>query len=166
MRDHNKAFCRLVAETFDGPGPVFEVGSYQVEGQEGYANLRHLFPGQDSVGCDMRPGPGRDRVEDVTALRAGSSTRKPRRPRGEYPPDIVRAFCARRSDRPKRRTVAWRASVSSDRRAQSLPRLPVRKIRELGAGGWWAVSCGERPVAALTVAARPGPTQRPAGLSA
>ncbi len=69
MRDHNKAFCRLVAETFDCPGPVFEFGSYQVEGQEGYANLRALFPGRDYVGCDMRPGPGVDRVEDVTAIR-------------------------------------------------------------------------------------------------
>ena len=58
MRDHNKAFCRLVAETFDCPGPVFEFGSYQVEGQEGYANLRGLFPGKTYVGCDMRPGPG------------------------------------------------------------------------------------------------------------
>ena len=92
MRDSNKAFCRLVAETFDCPGPVFEVGSYQVEGQEGYANLRHLFPGQDDVGCDMRPGPGRDRVEDVTALRAGSSTRKPRRPRGSIPPMLSGHF--------------------------------------------------------------------------
>ncbi len=69
MRDHNKAFCRLVAETIDCPGPVFEFGSYQVEGQEGYANLRGLFPGKDYVGCDMRPGPGVDRVEDVTAIR-------------------------------------------------------------------------------------------------
>jgi SAM-dependent methyltransferase len=68
MRDHNKAFCRLVAETFDCPGPVFEFGSYQVEGQEGYANLRELFPGKNYVGCDMRPGPGVDRVEDVTAI--------------------------------------------------------------------------------------------------
>ena len=92
MGDSNKAFCRLVAETFDGPGPVFEVGSYQVEGQEGYANLRHLFPGQDDVGCDMRPGPGMDRVEDVTSLRAGSSTRKPRRPRGSIPPMLSGHF--------------------------------------------------------------------------
>jgi SAM-dependent methyltransferase len=69
MRDHNKAFCRLVAETLDCPGPVFEFGSYQVEGQEGYANLRGLFPGREYVGCDMRPGPGVDRVEDVTAIR-------------------------------------------------------------------------------------------------
>jgi len=68
VRDHNKAFCRLVAETFDCPGPVFEFGSYQVEGQEAYADLRSLFPGKPYVGCDMRPGPGVDRVEDVSAM--------------------------------------------------------------------------------------------------
>jgi SAM-dependent methyltransferase len=68
MRDHNKAFCRLVAETFDCPEPIFEFGSYQVEGQEGYANLREFFLQRDYVGCDMRPGPGVDRVEDVTSI--------------------------------------------------------------------------------------------------
>jgi SAM-dependent methyltransferase len=68
MRDHNKAFCSLVAETFDCPAPVFEFGSYQVDGQEGYANLRELFAKKSYVGCDMRPGPGVDRVEDVTAI--------------------------------------------------------------------------------------------------
>ena len=47
MRDHNKAFCRLVAETFDCPGPVFEFGSYQVEGQVDYADLRGALPRQD-----------------------------------------------------------------------------------------------------------------------
>ena len=68
MRDHNKAFCRLVAETFDCPGPVYEFGSFQVEGQVDYADLRGLFPGKEFVGCDMRPGPGVDRVEDVSAM--------------------------------------------------------------------------------------------------
>jgi SAM-dependent methyltransferase len=68
MRDHNKAFCSLVAETFDCPSPIFEFGSYQVDGQEGYANLRDLFAKKNYVGCDMRPGPGVDRVEDVTAI--------------------------------------------------------------------------------------------------
>jgi SAM-dependent methyltransferase len=67
MRDHNKAFCRLAAETFECPAPIYEFGSYQVEGQEGYANLREVFPGQVFVGCDMRPGPGVDRVDDVSA---------------------------------------------------------------------------------------------------
>ena len=68
MRDHNKAFCRLVAESFDCPAPVYEFGSFQVEGQEGYANLRGMFPGKAYIGCDMREGPGVDRVEDVSAI--------------------------------------------------------------------------------------------------
>src|SRR6266702_642480 len=68
MRDHNKAFCRLVTENIDCPGPVYEFGSYQVEGQVDYADLRGLFPGKVYVGCDFRPGPGVDRVEDVTAI--------------------------------------------------------------------------------------------------
>jgi SAM-dependent methyltransferase len=68
MRDHNKTFCRVVTETFDCPGPIFEFGSYQVEGQVDYADLRALFRGKDYVGCDMRAGPGVDRVEDVSAI--------------------------------------------------------------------------------------------------
>jgi SAM-dependent methyltransferase len=68
MRDHNKAFCRLVTQSFDCPAPVYEFGSFQVKGQEGYANLRGFFPGKGFVGCDMRPGPGVDRVEDVSAI--------------------------------------------------------------------------------------------------
>ena len=67
MRDHNKAFCRLATEHFDCPGPVYEFGSYQVDGQVQYANLRSMFAGREYVGCDMRPGPGVDRVEDVSA---------------------------------------------------------------------------------------------------
>ena len=58
MRDHNKAFCKLAAESFDCPGPIVEFGSYQVEGQEGYANLRDFFPDKPYLGCDMRSGPG------------------------------------------------------------------------------------------------------------
>ena len=68
MRDHNKAFCRLAAEGFDCPGPIYEFGSFQVEGQVEYADLRQFFPGKPFVGCDMRPGPGVDRVEDVSAI--------------------------------------------------------------------------------------------------
>jgi SAM-dependent methyltransferase len=71
MRDHTKAFCKLASETFDCPGPVYEFGSYQVEGQLDYADLRSLFPGKPYVGCDMRPGPGVDRVEDVSKMTLG-----------------------------------------------------------------------------------------------
>jgi SAM-dependent methyltransferase len=68
MRDHNKALCHLVAETLECPAPIFEFGAYQVDGQQGFADLRSLFPGRNYVGCDMRAGPGVDLVEDVTAI--------------------------------------------------------------------------------------------------
>lgn len=74
MRDHTKAFSRLIAETFDCPGPIYEFGSYQVEGQEDYANLRDYFPGKRFVGCDMRAGLGVDRVEDVTDIQLPDET--------------------------------------------------------------------------------------------
>jgi SAM-dependent methyltransferase len=59
---------RAVAETFDLPGPVLEVGAYQVLGQESIADLRGLFPGRDYIGLDRRPGPGVDELGDVEAL--------------------------------------------------------------------------------------------------
>ena len=71
LRDHNKAFVQLIAETFDCPAPVYEFGSYQVEGQLDYADLRATFKGKSYVGCDMRPGPGVDRVEDVSNISIG-----------------------------------------------------------------------------------------------
>lgn len=74
MRDHTKEFVRLIAETFDCPGPIYEFGSFQVEGQEQYADLRSLFPGRKYVGCDMRPGPGVDVVDDVTNMKLGTGT--------------------------------------------------------------------------------------------
>ena len=59
---------RAVSETFSLPGPILEVGSYLVSGQDHIGNLRELFPGRDYVGMDMRAGPGVDlvaRVEDI-----------------------------------------------------------------------------------------------------
>ncbi len=63
-----RGMVRAVAETFDLPGPILEIGSYQVERQEDIADLRSLFPGKPYVGLDMRPGPGVDVVGDVEAL--------------------------------------------------------------------------------------------------
>jgi SAM-dependent methyltransferase len=60
--------ARAVAETFDLPAPVLEVGSYQVPGQEEIADLRPLFAGKDYVGLDARAGPGVDCVADVEEL--------------------------------------------------------------------------------------------------
>jgi SAM-dependent methyltransferase len=66
--------ARAVAETFALPGPILEVGSYQVPGQEALADLRSLFPGRDYLGVDARPGPGVDRVADVEALPLADAT--------------------------------------------------------------------------------------------
>jgi SAM-dependent methyltransferase len=57
-----------MAETFDLPGPILEIGSYQVEGQEAIANLRSLFPDKEYIGLDLRPGPGVDVVGDAESL--------------------------------------------------------------------------------------------------
>jgi hypothetical protein len=72
MRDNVRAFVAAAVEAFRLRGPVYEFGSYQVEGQSELADLRRLFPGQRYVGCDMRPGPGVDRVEDLGRVRLPS----------------------------------------------------------------------------------------------
>jgi SAM-dependent methyltransferase len=60
--------ARAVAETFELPGPILEIGSYQVPGQEEIANLRRLFPGRKYRGVDCRQGPGVDLQANVEAL--------------------------------------------------------------------------------------------------
>jgi len=68
MRDDAKAFLALCVRTFDPPGPVIELGALQVPGQEGYADLRPLFPGRAFTGVDVVAGPGVDRIADAAAL--------------------------------------------------------------------------------------------------
>ena len=68
MRDNVRAFVQIAAESFELAGPVYEFGAYQVEGQEEIADLRPCFPGSRYVGCDMRAGPGVDRIEDLAGL--------------------------------------------------------------------------------------------------
>ncbi len=68
MRRSIKDLVRLTAAHLGAPEPIFESGSLQVPGQEGFADLRPLFPGKEYVGCDMREGPGVDRVEDLERL--------------------------------------------------------------------------------------------------
>jgi hypothetical protein len=57
--------ARAVAETFDLPEPILEIGSYQVADQRDLINLRDLFPGKSYLGVDIRSGPGVDLVADV-----------------------------------------------------------------------------------------------------
>ena len=133
MRDHNKAFCRLVAETFDCPGPVYEFGSYQVEGQVDYADLRALFPGKAYVGCDMRPGPGVDRVEDVSAISLADGVgrhgplHRDVRARLRGPPGVRRGLPDPQAGRPVRHHLA--AELPDPRLSRRLladdPELPA-----------------------------------------
>lgn len=58
----------IAAESFVLDGPVYEFGSYLVDGQAGRGDLRKLFPGQRFIGCDMREGPGVDRICDLGCL--------------------------------------------------------------------------------------------------
>jgi SAM-dependent methyltransferase len=65
MRELIKEFVQICTETLPLEGPVYEFGSFQVPGQEGFADLRVLFPGKQYVGSDMREGPGVDVVLDL-----------------------------------------------------------------------------------------------------
>jgi methyltransferase family protein len=68
MRPHVREFLGLCAQTLQCPEPIVEIGAFQVPGQEAIAELRPLFPGKRYLGCDMRPGRGVDRIEDIHAL--------------------------------------------------------------------------------------------------
>lgn len=68
MRTSIRKFVQICAETLPIPDPIYEFGSYQVEGQEDIADLRILFPGKTYVGSDMREGPGVDVILDLHDL--------------------------------------------------------------------------------------------------
>jgi SAM-dependent methyltransferase len=67
MRRNTRALADIVARTIDLPAPIVEFGSYQVTGAPA-EDLRSIFPAKAYIGCDIRPGPGVDRVEDVESL--------------------------------------------------------------------------------------------------
>ncbi len=74
MRGNIREFVRVVSETLSIPPPVVEIGAFQVAGQPYPADLRSLFAETDYIGCDIRPGPGVDRTEDVHHLSFASDT--------------------------------------------------------------------------------------------
>jgi SAM-dependent methyltransferase len=71
MRQSIRAFLALAESVYVLQEPVVEFGSYQVGEAGGAGDLRPLFPGKKYIGCDMRPGPGVDRVENVEAAKFG-----------------------------------------------------------------------------------------------
>lgn len=68
MRPSIKQFTEICTQILPAPAPIYEFGSFQVAGQEQFANLRSLFPGQAYVGTDMRVGPGVDAVLNLHGL--------------------------------------------------------------------------------------------------
>jgi SAM-dependent methyltransferase len=65
MRDSIKQFVKIVSEELPISDPIYEFGSFQVPEQEIYADLRPYFINKEYVGCDMRKGPGVDRILDL-----------------------------------------------------------------------------------------------------
>lgn len=68
MRKSIKQFLKICAETLSIYEPIYEFGSLQVPGQEGFADIRHFFPGKRYVGADIRQGQGVDIILDVTHI--------------------------------------------------------------------------------------------------
>jgi SAM-dependent methyltransferase len=62
MRKSIKDFIQIVSSTLPISGPIYEFGAFQVETQEGFADLRPFFPNIRYIGADMREGPGVDIV--------------------------------------------------------------------------------------------------------
>jgi len=62
MRQRIKDLVSIVASTLPIEEPIYEFGSLQVSGQEGFSDLRPLFPGMEYVGADMRQGIGVDQI--------------------------------------------------------------------------------------------------------
>ena len=68
MRPHINAFFKSCAGLLPCPEPIVEIGTCQVAGQEDIADLRPYFAGKTYIGCDVRPGRGVDRIEDIHNL--------------------------------------------------------------------------------------------------
>lgn len=68
MRPSIKDLVALAAASLPVGEPIYEFGAVQVAGQEGFADLRPLFPGRRYVGADLRPGLGVDVLLDLHTL--------------------------------------------------------------------------------------------------
>lgn len=65
MRQSIRDFVSIVSTSIPILEPICEFGALQVAGQEGFADLRPLFPAMEYIGCDMREGSGVDKVMNL-----------------------------------------------------------------------------------------------------
>lgn len=70
MQKENRRFVNICAEHLNWNSPVYEFGALQVHESDKTKYVQDIFVGQDVeyVGCDMRPGPGVDRVLNLHKL--------------------------------------------------------------------------------------------------
>jgi len=74
MRESIKCFVKICAEILPISEPIYEFGSLQVPGQEGFADLRPFFPEKKYVGADMREGPGVDIILNLHKINLPSES--------------------------------------------------------------------------------------------
>jgi len=74
MRELIKQFVKICAETLPISEPIYEFGSLQVPGQEGFADLRPFFPGRQYIGVDMRKGAGVDVILNLHQINLPSES--------------------------------------------------------------------------------------------
>jgi SAM-dependent methyltransferase len=58
-------FIKICSKNFPIDEPIYEFGSLQPQGQEGYADLRPYFPNKKYVGTDLYDGIGVDTILDI-----------------------------------------------------------------------------------------------------
>jgi len=68
MRQLVRDFVTLVSDSLPLEEPIYEFGSFQYPEQEEFADLRPIFPNKEYIGCDMREGPGVDRIQNLHHL--------------------------------------------------------------------------------------------------
>ncbi len=74
MRSTLFKLIQRVATTTDLPEPIYEFGAFRVPAQRHLPPVRDLLVGKRYVGCDLRPGPGVDEVEDLHHLTIADGT--------------------------------------------------------------------------------------------
>ncbi len=74
MRESIRELVKICAATLPISEPIYEFGSFQVEGQELIANLRPVFPNKKYIGADMRPGPGVDVILNLHRINLPSES--------------------------------------------------------------------------------------------
>lgn len=65
MRKSIRSFIAVCRKMLPIAEPIYEFGSLQVKGQEGFADLRPFFPDKKYMGADMRFGTGVDIILDL-----------------------------------------------------------------------------------------------------